>query len=75
MKVLLWAGSLAVASAYLGGLIYLLVRGGLKIVSFTSYATPPSGVDGEGIYRGLVAALIGAGLGWALGRGRVRGGR
>jgi phosphate transport system permease protein len=60
---LLAAGALSLAAVYVFGLLYLVVRGGLRVVSFTSRPTPEFGITGETTVRALVAA----GFGWAIG--------
>lgn len=62
----LGVAALALGAAYLFGLLFLLVRGGLRIVTFTSYATPLEGIDGEERMRFLVAAAFFAAAAWAV---------
>ncbi len=72
--------SIAIAATYAGGLLYLVVRGGSRLVAFTTFATPLSDVDGEDVMRFVLAASMFAALAWSVGavvRGileRVRGG-
>lgn len=66
LKVALGASSMVMISAYALGLVYLLVRGGGKLVSFTSSAYPLSDIEGEGRMRFLVAACLFGALAWAL---------
>jgi phosphate transport system permease protein len=56
------------ASMYLVGLAYLLVRGGAKALSFTSYATPLADVSGEQGMRLLVGLVIFGALAWPVAR-------
>jgi phosphate transport system permease protein len=63
----LLALALAIALFYAGGLVYLVARGGARLVAFTTYATPLSDVDGEDVMRFVLAASIFAGLAWAAG--------
>jgi phosphate transport system permease protein len=65
LKAFLGAGAMAVAAAYAFGLLYLLLRGGSKLWSFTSYPTPLSGVDNEEAMRFIVAACVFGLIGWA----------
>ncbi len=50
--------ALLVGAAYAFALVFLLVRGGARVVSFTSYATPLAGIDGEDRMRFALAALL-----------------
>lgn len=52
------------AAIYVAGLLYLLARGGAKALSFTSYATPLSGVSGEDGMRMLVGLIVFGALAW-----------
>ena len=54
------------AVVYGGMLVYLLLRGISKIVTFTTYPTPLTGIDGETGMRIAIAAGVGAVLGWAV---------
>jgi phosphate transport system permease protein len=54
----------AIAIAYVGGLVYLIGRGGYRLVAFTSYATPLSDIDGEDVMRFVLAAIIFGALAW-----------
>jgi phosphate transport system permease protein len=64
LKSLLGAGALLFAAAYGLCLVYLVVRGGGKIASFTSYASPPTGIDNESAVRFVLAACVFGVLGW-----------
>lgn len=66
-KFVLYFFSGTLALAYLAALIYLVARGGAKVVSFTSFATPLGGVSGEDGYRSLVAGLLGGSVGYVVG--------
>jgi phosphate transport system permease protein len=59
--------ALVIAVVYAGGLVYLVARGGSRLVAFTTIATPLSDVDGEGVMRFALAAAIFAMLAWAAG--------
>jgi phosphate transport system permease protein len=59
--------SVSLALGYAAALIHLLVQGGAKVVSFTSYAYPLSGVEGEDVMRFVVAACFFGALAWAVG--------
>ncbi len=50
--------ALAVGAAYASALVFLVVRGGARVVEFTSYATPLAGIDGEDRMRFALAALL-----------------
>jgi phosphate transport system permease protein len=54
------------AVVYGGMLVYLILRGLSKIVTFTTYPTPLTGIDGETGMRVAVAAGVGAAIGWAI---------
>lgn len=43
----LGVAAIAVAAGYVATFAFLLARGGARVVSFTAYATPLSGIDGE----------------------------
>jgi|GEM_PF-458297 len=58
--------ALAIAVLYGGGLLYLLARGGSRLVAFTTFATPLSDVDGEDAMRFVLAAGIFAVSAWAV---------
>lgn len=60
------------ASTYLAGLVYLVVRGGAKALSFTSYATPLADVSGEQGMRILVGLVLFGAIAWPLARGAER---
>ena len=62
----LGAGSLLLAGVYGAGLVFLLIRGGLKIVSLTAYSIPLVGLDGEDAMRFVVALAMFGALGWTL---------
>jgi phosphate transport system permease protein len=66
LKLGLGVGSMLFAGAYAFTLIYLLLRGGGKLVSFTTYPTPSSGIDHEETMRFIVAALVFGALGWVV---------
>ena len=72
--------SIAIAAIYAGGLLYLVGRGGSRLVAFTTFATPLSDVDGEDVMRFFLAAAMFATLAWSVGAvtrtilERVRGG-
>ncbi len=57
--------AVAMASAYVLGIGYLLVQGGAKISSFTLFPTPLSGIDGETAMRLVIAGCVFGALGWA----------
>jgi phosphate transport system permease protein len=59
MRGVLTAASLALGLFYVGGLIFLVVRGVGRVVAFTTYATPLSGISGETTMRLTVAAVMG----------------
>lgn len=59
--------AIAMAALYAGGLLYLVARGGSKLVAFTSFATPLSDVDGEDVMRFVLALGIFGGLAWLAG--------
>ena len=59
--------AIAMAALYAGGLLYLVARGGSKLVAFTSFATPLSDVDGEDVMRFVLALGIFGGLTWLAG--------
>jgi phosphate transport system permease protein len=59
--------SVSLALGYAAALIHLLVQGGAKVVSFTSYAYPLSGVEGEDVMRFVVAGCFFGALAWGLG--------
>lgn len=52
------AVALGIAVLYGGGLLYLVVHGGSRLVAFTSIATPLTDVDGEDVMRFVLAAGI-----------------
>jgi phosphate transport system permease protein len=58
--------ALLLGAGYLLSLLFLLVRGGLRVVSFTSYATPLEGIEGEDRMRFVLAAVLFAALAWAV---------
>ena len=59
----LGAAAVAVVFTYVVGLVYLLVRGGWRIVTFTAYPTPEQGIQGETFVRAIIAAAFGGCLG------------
>jgi phosphate transport system permease protein len=66
LKGLLGTASLSLLFVYTAALVHLLLRGGLKMVSFTSYAYPLSGVEGESAMRWIVAACLFGSVAWGL---------
>jgi phosphate transport system permease protein len=60
------ACGLALGGGYLFSLLFLLVRGGWRVVSFTSYATPLEGIEGEDRMRFVLAAAFFAAIAWAV---------
>ena len=58
--------ALAIALVYAGGLVYLVARGGSKLVAFTTYATPLSDIDGEEVMRVVLAAGVFGGIAYAV---------
>ncbi|MDP9036075.1 MAG: phosphate ABC transporter permease PstA [Myxococcota bacterium] len=64
LRRLLGAGAILLAVGYGSCLVYLLVRGGAKVFSFTSYATPLVGVENEEVMRFVVALALFGGLGY-----------
>jgi phosphate transport system permease protein len=66
LKAVLGASTTALACAYAGTLLYLLVKGAAKIGSFTVYPVPPAGVEHEDVMRFIVAAFIYGGAAWCL---------
>ena len=73
--------AVAIAAFYAGGLVYLVGRGGSRLVAFTTFPTPLSDVDGEDVMRFVLAAGIFGALAWAVAavarllvRARLRGG-
>jgi ABC-type phosphate transport system permease subunit len=66
LKAALGASSMVMVSAYAIGLLYLLTRGGGKLISFTSFAYPLSDIEGEGTMRFVVAACVFGALAWAV---------
>ncbi|MEO8799374.1 MAG: ABC transporter permease subunit, partial [Polyangiaceae bacterium] len=63
LQALLGSGAWLLAGGYLAMFGFLLVRGGGKIASFTWYATPLAGVEGEGAMRLMLALAVFGGLG------------
>jgi phosphate transport system permease protein len=57
---------LALGGGYLFSLLFLLVRGGWRVVSFTSYATPLEGIEGEARMRFILAGVFFAAIAWAV---------
>jgi phosphate transport system permease protein len=66
LKAILGAATTALACAYAGTLLYLLVMGGAKVGSFTSYASPLVGVEHEDIVRFVVAGFVFGGVAWCI---------
>jgi phosphate transport system permease protein len=66
LKAALGLSALSLAAAYGGCLLYLVIRGGSKIVSFTTYPTPLAGVDHEVLMRFVLAAAIFGGIAWGV---------
>jgi phosphate transport system permease protein len=62
----LGAFAVALGGGYLLSLLFLLVRGGWRVVSFTSYATPLEGIEGEDRMRFVLAAGLFAAIAWAV---------
>jgi phosphate transport system permease protein len=62
----LGVAAMLLAAAYVAGLLFLVVRGGAKIASFTAFAMPLSEVDGEDGLRFVVAAALFAVPAWGL---------
>lgn len=60
------ASGLLVGGSYVFALLFLLFRGGVRVVSFTSYATPLNGIEGEERMRFTLAAVLFAAVAWAL---------
>jgi phosphate transport system permease protein len=60
-----------VGAGYLFALLFLLWRGGARVVSFTQFATPLQGIDGETRMRFVLAAVLFGTAAWAL-RATVR---
>ena len=56
----LTACSLALGAAYVGGLLFLIVRGVSRVVAFTTFPTPLSGITNELGMRIIVAAVLGS---------------
>jgi len=57
--------AIAIAALYAGGLLYLIAKGGHRLVAFTTIATPLSDIEGEDMMRfGLASAIFGT-LAWA----------
>jgi phosphate transport system permease protein len=57
-------GAVLLGAGYLFSLLFLLVRGGVRVVSFTSYATPLQGIEGEDRMRAVLAAVFFGALAW-----------
>jgi phosphate transport system permease protein len=62
----LGGAGLTLGAGYLGSLLFLLARGGLRALSFTSYATPLEGIEGEDRMRFGVALGVFGALAWAV---------
>jgi phosphate transport system permease protein len=68
-RLIVWAlgaCGLALGGGYLFSLLFLLVRGGWRVFSFTSYATPLEGIEGEDRMRFVLAAVFFAAVAWAI---------
>jgi phosphate transport system permease protein len=63
-KRVLGIATILLASAYALALLYLVLRGAGKLVSFTLYPIPLAGVEHEEVMRAVVAACIFGGAGW-----------
>ncbi len=59
------ATAVGLVGLYVIGLGYLLLRGGMRVVTFTSLPTPELGISGERTVRAVYAAAFGACLGMA----------
>jgi phosphate transport system permease protein len=57
--------SVSLAIGYVVALLHLLLQGGAKVFSFTSFSYPLSGVPGEDMMRFVVAACFFGALAWA----------
>jgi phosphate transport system permease protein len=66
LRYVLGGASLTLAGLYIGGLVFLLVRGGMKLVTFTAYASPLAGVDNEEAMRFVVGLVFFGVLGYAV---------
>lgn len=66
LRRFLAGGAIVLATLYGAGLLFLLVRGGAKLASFTAYAMPLAGLDGELEMRFVVGLVFFGALGWAL---------
>ncbi len=66
LKRVLGIATVLLASAYASALLYLLLRGAGKLVAFTLYPMPLSGVEHEEVMRCAVAACIFGGTGWGV---------
>lgn len=64
--VALGGGAMFLAGTYLTALVYLVARGGARLVSFTAWPTPLSGAHGEVGMRTALAAAIGAAIAWGV---------
>jgi phosphate transport system permease protein len=64
LKGLLGIASMSLALTYAVALAHLVLRGGAKLVSFTSYAYPLSDIEGEGLMRAVVAACLLGAVAW-----------
>lgn len=62
---MLAGGTALFAVVYVLGLVFLLGRGGQRIASFTSIATPLSDIDGESSVRLIIALAVFGSIGWA----------
>jgi phosphate transport system permease protein len=66
LKRVLGIATVLLAAAYASALLYLLLRGAGKLVAFTLYPMPLSGVEHEDVMRCAVAACIFGGAGWGV---------
>lgn len=66
LKRVLATASIGLAALYGAGLLFLLVRGGAKLIVFTAYAMPLNEIDGEGAMRFIVALALFGAIGWTL---------
>ncbi len=64
MRRLLGAGAILLAAGYGSCLVYLVSRGAMKVVAFTSFPSPLTGVENEDVMRFIVAMGVFGGLGW-----------
>jgi phosphate transport system permease protein len=62
----LGGAALTLAAGYFGSLLFLVAKGGAHALSFTSYATPLEGIEGEDRMRFLLALALFSALAWAI---------